>query len=164
MSGNDEQPSKPCSLLCRRRALMRWTGWSDKTVNYYIQMGRLETTRLRPYGKRFYYVQSAQDILDSLDWLSKHGRPIERPIKLEFPPRNPPNYKTGPARKHLKKNCEACGAPGVFIPLQAHHCNGNRRQNNVGNIQTLCRDCHRFWHKKLRKLGLPYSKMPVLFD
>ena len=47
-------------------------------------------------------------------------------------------------RQHKKGTCELCG----FIPVHSHqldvdHIDGNRDNNNVENLQTLCANCHR---------------------
>lgn len=47
--------------------------------------------------------------------------------------------------RHLKKErCEKCG----FIPqhkcqLDVDHIDGNHKNNNIKNLQTLCANCHR---------------------
>ena len=41
--------------------------------------------------------------------------------------------------------CEQCGNTewqGVPIPLEVHHINGNRRDNDLCNLQLLCPNCH----------------------
>ena len=45
---------------------------------------------------------------------------------------------------HRKKTCEACG----FIPewigqLDVDHIDGNKKNNDPSNLQTLCANCHR---------------------
>jgi hypothetical protein len=47
-------------------------------------------------------------------------------------------------RLHKKQNCELCG----FIPehpcqLDVDHKDGNRKNNTIENLQTLCANCHR---------------------
>jgi len=54
------------------------------------------------------------------------------------------------ARKHLKSSCEACGSAS---DLQAHHVDLDRSNNEPGNIQTLCKPCHDFWHATAKRLG-----------
>lgn len=46
------------------------------------------------------------------------------------------------AQKHLKDACEVCGSTKN---LQAHHIDGNERNYNKGNIQTVCETCHKSW-------------------
>lgn len=47
-------------------------------------------------------------------------------------------------RKHKKSKCEKCG----FIPintcqLDVDHIDGNHKNNDASNLQTLCANCHR---------------------
>jgi hypothetical protein len=54
------------------------------------------------------------------------------------------------ARKHLKALCEACQTKS---DLEAHHIDQNRANNHPSNIQTLCSQCHDFWHATCKRLG-----------
>jgi hypothetical protein len=66
------------------------------------------------------------------------------------------------ARKLRGPNCEACGTKRR---LHAHHVDGNQANNTSENIQTLCNNCHNFWHAALERAGLPtHGRMPRLFD
>jgi hypothetical protein len=56
--------TKPRSALCKRSALMRWTGWSEEYIALLVKEGRLRTWRLRENCKPLYFVDSAQQILD----------------------------------------------------------------------------------------------------
>lgn len=65
--------------------------------------------------------------------------------------------KARPYRKFLKDKCDFCG----FIPihncqLDVDHKDGNNKNNEVANLQTLCANCHRLktyqqknWKKQL---------------
>ena len=49
-----------------------------------------------------------------------------------------------PWLKHRKDSCERCG----FIPehssqLDVDHVDGNKANNSLNNLQTLCANCHR---------------------
>lgn len=55
------------------------------------------------------------------------------------------------ARAHLGTSCDACGA---MTRLQAHHIDGQRRNNSPENIQTLCISCHASHHHRARSAGL----------
>lgn len=43
------------------------------------------------------------------------------------------------ARKNKKKYCEKCGGTEK---LEIDHIDGNRSNNHLGNLQTLCKPCH----------------------
>ena len=55
------------------------------------------------------------------------------------------NRHSYPYRKHKKDHCELCN----FIPkhpcqLDVDHIDGNNKNNDVSNLQTLCANCHRY--------------------
>lgn len=65
------------------------------------------------------------------------------------------------SRKLRGLRCEACG---VTRRLHAHHVNGDITLTTSANVQTLCNNCHNFWHAALERRGLPISgRMPALF-
>lgn len=68
------------------------------------------------------------------------------------------------ARKHRKSYCECCGfAPRDMGRLHTHHVNEDWRDNRPENLQTLCSNCHRFWHAIHDRRGLtPSGPMPCL--
>jgi len=58
------------------------------------------------------------------------------------------------ARTFLKKRCEICGA---WKRLEAHHINGNWRDNRAENIMTLCKKpCHSIVSKYFELLKAIY--------
>lgn len=59
-----EDNRKPATSLCKRNALIRWTGWNDKEIQYLVETGKLRIHRVRPNSKPKYFVESAQAILD----------------------------------------------------------------------------------------------------
>lgn len=46
------------------------------------------------------------------------------------------------ARKHKKDNCEHCGISKEIAALEVDHIDGNRANNKLDNLQTLCTKCH----------------------
>lgn len=64
------------------------------------------------------------------------------------------------ARKLIGKACEACQA---VTSLQAHHINQNPENNDPTNVQTLCMQCHGFWHATAKRRGWAIAgRMPIL--
>lgn len=61
--------------------------------------------------------------------------------------------KNGRIRRTLErrrgKECEGCKARTF---LQLHHKDQNVDNNEESNLLLLCRDCHRFIHKQIRKI------------
>lgn len=54
---------------------------------------------------------------------------------------------TATYRQYLKDQCEQCGfLPVERCQLDAHHRDGNHRNNTGENIVTLCANCHRLQH------------------
>ena len=49
-------------------------------------------------------------------------------------------------REGLKeKKCERCGLKewqGFGIPLELHHKDGNKKNNDLSNLEILCPNCH----------------------
>ena len=47
-------------------------------------------------------------------------------------------------RRHKKDYCEMCGfRPQIKAQLDVDHIDGNRMNNAIENLQTLCANCHR---------------------
>jgi hypothetical protein len=60
---------KPKTVFCRRAALMRWTGWSEKRIRILVRKKMLKTfPRITPRDHLLYNVSSVQEIIDG-----KHG-------------------------------------------------------------------------------------------
>jgi hypothetical protein len=65
------------------------------------------------------------------------------------------------AHKRREEGCEACG---VVTECDVHHIDGDPMNNVDGNLQSLCPNCHAFWHAALKRSGrLPKERMPRLF-
>ncbi len=91
---------------------------------------------------------------DDLDNLARQIEPIDSFLVERFNPEQEGLTKYGyslRARKHLKKNCEACEDK---TRLQGHHKDGDRSNNKRENIQTLCIYCHKFLHDTMKRRGL----------
>ena len=56
-----------------------------------------------------------------------------------------PNIHVDYLLKVKAYRCEKCGLTewqGEKIPLEVHHIDGNRRNNDLSNLQLLCPNCH----------------------
>lgn len=56
-----------------------------------------------------------------------------------------------PYKNHKKSFCECCGFVAVHnCQLDVDHIDGNHKNNEVSNLQTLCANCHRLktWMNK----------------
>jgi hypothetical protein len=53
--------------LCRRREVLRLTGWSDKFLRKLVECGVVKVWRPTPGSRLMYYRASIQQILD-VDW------------------------------------------------------------------------------------------------
>lgn len=65
------------------------------------------------------------------------------------------------AKKHRKSFCEACG---YTQNLHAHHIDRDSFNNQPENIQTLCKECHLFWHRAMVRAGVDKIRMPRLCE
>jgi 5-methylcytosine-specific restriction endonuclease McrA len=55
------------------------------------------------------------------------------------------NRNSYPYRKHKKNYCEKCGfIPEHMVQLDVDHIDGNNKNNDLSNLQTLCANCHRY--------------------
>ena len=46
--------------------------------------------------------------------------------------------------RHKKEICEECGfKPVHMVQLDVDHMDGNKKNNDLSNLQTLCANCHR---------------------
>ena len=52
--------------------------------------------------------------------------------------------RCGGYRQHKKTYCELCGFTALHpVQLDVDHIDGNRHNNEIDNLQTLCANCHR---------------------
>ena len=50
-----------------------------------------------------------------------------------------------PYRQHKKDSCERCGFIAVHpCQLDVDHIDGDNKNNELSNLQTLCANCHRY--------------------
>jgi hypothetical protein len=75
---------------------------------------------------------------------------------------NSPHWKGGiqTYRKFKKSNCETCNS---INHLDVHHIDENRYNNNLSNLITLCRSCHKKTHGQKRDInGKFIYSLPLL--
>lgn len=66
-----------------------------------------------------------------------------------------------PHRKMVGTVCERCGfVPEDIIQLDIHHKDGNGKNNDPANLQTLCANCHRMVHHIMRKIRRRILTLP----
>src|SRR6056300_974761 len=74
------------------------------------------------------------------------------------------NYGSGKYTRHKKNFCERCGVNDVVGAsiLQVDHKDGNKYNNQISNLQTLCYSCHKLktsinkdWKNKSSEAVLP---------
>jgi hypothetical protein len=54
------------------------------------------------------------------------------------------SHRKGNYRAHKKDYCEACGFVAIVAAqLDVDHIDGDRTNNDIDNLQTLCANCHR---------------------
>ena len=76
----------------------------------------------------------------------------------------PPTVAAARKRAHkMKQGC--CGICGVTSRLSVHHIDENPKNNRKDNLQTLCLNCHNFWHAAAKRAGITKpGRMPPLFQ
>ena len=72
---------------------------------------------------------------------------------------------------HKKDHCEICGfIPVNKVQLDVDHIDGNHKNNDLDNLQTLCANCHRLKthmnndHLSGRILKVTTTTQMVMFD
>lgn len=66
------------------------------------------------------------------------------------------NGKKNSYREYKKKYCEKCGKKEKLI---VHHIDGNRNNNKIKNLMTICESCHKIEHKIVKNFHNAYKKM-----
>ncbi len=64
------------------------------------------------------------------------------------------------AQRFIEERCSSCGTRRELV---VHHVNAIPQDNRPENLQTLCVNCHSFWHGLLKRIGQqPTTPMPPL--
>jgi 5-methylcytosine-specific restriction endonuclease McrA len=70
------------------------------------------------------------------------------------------NNKTKKYRKYVEDKCSRCGfVPEDMCQLDVDHIDGNNKNNNIENLQTLCSNCHRI-KTKINRDGSYKNALP----
>jgi 5-methylcytosine-specific restriction endonuclease McrA len=74
-------------------------------------------------------------------------------------------------RLHKKDRCEFCGFVAIHaVQLDVDHIDGNHKNNDPDNLQTLCANCHRLKtqtnndHMPQRRVEVITTTQLVMFD
>lgn len=59
-------------------------------------------------------------------------------------------YRALLRRAGIKETCRRCGISDQRV-LTVHHRDGNRKNNDIKNLEWLCANCHRIAHSKRRR-------------
>ena len=72
---------------------------------------------------------------------------------------NQHNYKTGimAYRKYKKRQCERCLSDKYLL---VHHKDRNRLNNDILNLETLCKSCHQKEHNSIKNFGKSLMRIP----
>lgn len=62
-----------------------------------------------------------------------------------------------------KESCEKCGVLNANIPIEVHHGDGNRKNNDPKNLVTLCPNCNSLADRNGKKRGRPRSGIVKTF-
>ncbi len=117
---------------------------------------------IKPVGGNYRTIHQAIDLynIDTSHFTGQGWNSGERysPVVKKFPLSrilvNPSRYNSNNLKRRLlsenikEYRCERCGRCGLSewqgqkIPLELHHKDGNNSNNEIGNLQLLCPNCH----------------------
>ena len=114
---------------------------------------------IKPVGGNYRTIHQAIDLynIDTSHFTGQGWNSGERysPVVKKFPLSrilvNPSRYNSNNLKRRLlsenikEYRCERCGLSewqGQKIPLELHHKDGNNSNNEIGNLQLLCPNCH----------------------
>lgn len=98
------------------------------------------------HGK-FFCSRACKDIAQSFDGSC-----------VEIRPKHYTNGKFSYRERALRvygKVCNFCGYMDKCAMLDVHHIDGNRENNNIGNLEVLCVWCHALYTRKILKGSSP---------
>jgi hypothetical protein len=132
-----------CSIPCRNSANGKRSGGHNRLPS--------ETHTCTVCGKEFTITGGEANQRRSLGGIftcsrACHNKRIAEP---RFGADNP-TWKGGiqTYRRHRRDSCERCGSTNRLV---VHHKDENRYNNDLSNLETLCRRCHQNHHAEPRR-------------
>lgn len=94
-----------------------------------------------------------------LHFCTRYCKDVGQRISSNLPEIQPNHYSTELKEYRKKVNLECCQGCGYsFSPLLVvHHKDGNRENNSVDNLETVCPNCHALRHMMKTSNGWMYS-------
>ena len=149
----------PCGWRCRpprrgnRAENERKMSYDINSISHAVQKSLSFAQVLREIGKRGSGTQQRIKLFcqrNNIDYSHFTGQAHRTPQpKVSFE-NGSKKVSTAILKKRLfssgvKKVCQSCGISewrGVQAPLELHHIDGNRNNNDISNLQILCPNCH----------------------
>ena len=116
--------NQPKSEICR------FLKCKQETLNSYLSSWNIEYkgNSSRKGFSHFEQRKKSEYYLNDVNFITSHK------LKLKL-------LEEG-IKEHKCENCQQSEWLGVKIPLELHHIDGNKFNNNIQNIQIICPNCH----------------------
>ncbi len=159
--------SRPPRCSISRGVMMRRRSRSDDVIRAAVQSAKSTAGALRLLGMTICggNYQTIRKVIDELQldtahWTGQSHRkgsrvPSVAPWPLKTILKGDSTYHTNRLRERLiaegvlKARCSGCFRTtwhGRRLPLELHHVDGNRSNNDLSNLRILCPNCHSLTH------------------